>query len=632
VTSEPAQAPLQAEPPAAAGGLATDRAGLAGDAEPEPALAVRIERMLASLGDRVDDALAGQGRLHGLVDVIVGAAQEPNLSVTLRRTVEVGCRLADAEYGAIGVLGADGRITDLVEVGADTSDAARADGPPTGPELLGQALRESWTVRGGDVARHPEAVGFPPGHPAFDTFLGAQIAVRGVAFGGFFLGGKRGGGSFTPADEELVTALAAAAGIAVENGRLRDESRRQQAWHAASAEISAALVSVDEPWAALDLVARRARQVTSACLAAIVLPDTRTGFVVTNADGPGAHDLRGRSLPVDRSQLVEVMRAGHAQVVGADELADLLGDAAAELALGWVLVVPMAAGGRPVGGLLLGMQASAAAAPGVSAAVGAAARGWAGDAAPLRPFSALDLDMATAFAGQAALTLELTRLQQDRERLAVFEDRDRIARDLHDVVIQRLFATGLSLQGLARSVPAPVAARVAGAVAELDQTISELRHTIFSLASPTPDGAQLRAEIDRIVGLAEHSLGLRPAVRVEGAVERVPLVIHPHLLAALREALSNIARHSRATRVGVLVRAGDDSVLVEVQDDGVGPGGATMTSGLANLRRRALDLGGHLDFGPGIGGVGTRVRWLVPTLGREGPPDWATAPTPPGLH
>lgn len=609
-----------------AGPAPTGVADSANHVEPG-ALEERIELMLTRLGDRVDDALAGQSRMRGLVDVVIGAAGEPSLPATLRRTVEAACRLCDAEYGAIGVLGADGRIADLVQAGVEADGVARIGGLPTGRGLLGKTLREAWTLRVDDVAHHPEAVGFPAGHPAVDTFLGAPIAVRGVPFGALFLGARRGGGSFTRADEDLATALTAAAGIAIENARLREEADRQQDWHTASGEITAALMSVSEPWAALDLVARRARQVTSACLAAIVLPDTRTGFVVTSADGPGAQALRGCSLPVDRSQLVEVMRTGHAQVVGADDLPDLLGSTADGLALSGVMVVPMAAAGRPVGSLLLGAQAGAVAG-------GPVARGSAtvlGRPDGVAPFGALDLEMATAFAGQAALTLELTRLQRDRERLAVFEDRDRIARDLHDVVIQRLFATGLSLQGLARSVPPPAAARVADAVAELDQTISELRHTIFSLASPTPDGAHLRAEIDRIVGQAEHSLGLRPSVRVEGPVDRVPVVVHPHLLAALREALSNIARHSRATRVRVLVRAGDDSVLVEVHDDGVGPAGATVTSGLANLRRRALDLGGHMDFGPGVGGVGTRVRWQVPVLGRESPPDWAAAPTPPGL-
>jgi signal transduction histidine kinase len=319
------------------------------------------------------------------------------------------------------------------------------------------------------------------------------------------------------------------------------------------------------------------------------------------------------------------MRTGRARLAGPDDLADLLGSAAGELGLSWVMVVPMAVAGRPVGGLLLGAPAAAA---GGYAGAPAAAGARTGGAAP---FGDLDLRLATAFAGQAALTLELTRLQRERERLAVFEDRDRIARDLHDVVIQRLFATGLQLQGLTRTIAPPLAGRVSDAVGELDRAISELRQTIFSLAPPAQDGVALRGEIDRIAAQAEHSLGLRPRVRVEGHVERVPVVIHPHLLAALREALSNIARHSRATQVQVVVRAGDVEVLVEVQDDGVGPGGATVTSGLSNLRRRAQDLGGHMEFGPGPGGLGTRVRWRVPTEIRPPSPDRSASPVPPGI-
>jgi signal transduction histidine kinase len=243
----------------------------------------------------------------------------------------------------------------------------------------------------------------------------------------------------------------------------------------------------------------------------------------------------------------------------------------------------------------------------------------------------MDLEMAEAFAGQAALALELARVQRDRERLAVFEDRDRIARDLHDVVIQRLFATGLQVQGLARSLPAPARDRLSDAVNELDQTITDIRRTIFSLTSPSSDGVELRTEIQRIVGQAEHSLGIAPTVRVEGHIEHVvPGAIHPHLLAALREALSNIARHSRATRIQVLVRVTGDDVLVEVRDDGVGPGGATMTSGLANLRRRALDLGGHMEFGPGDDGLGTTVRWHVPIIGRPPAHPWPVPGPGPG--
>ncbi|MBL7489575.1 MULTISPECIES: GAF domain-containing sensor histidine kinase [unclassified Frankia] len=588
-----------------------------------PGLEERIERMLHQLGDRVGDALAAHDRMRGLADALAAVAGQPNLAATLRRAAEVACRLADAQYGAIGVLGPDGRVLDLVQVGPDPAGPARVGRVPGGRGQLGAALRESWAHCLGAAAGEPEAADLPTGQPAFGAFLGAPITIRGAAFGDLYLGGKRGGGPFTSQDEDLVLAFAAAVGLAIENSRLRDEARRQQAWQAASGEITAALVAVPEPWAALDLVASRARQATSACLAAIVIPDPAAGIIVTNADGSGADRLCGRNLPVERSPLVEAMRVGRARVVAGAELADLLGPAAAQLALARVMVVPMVAAGRAVGGLLLGTpETQPDGAPGPVADP-------LGRAVGVTPFGELDLRMATAFAGQAALTLELNRLQRDRERLAVFEDRDRIARDLHDVVIQRLFATGLQLQGMTRSMPAPVAARVEDVVGELDQTITELRHTIFSLSSPTADGAALRAEIERIAGQAEHSVGLRPAVRIEGHVERVPVVVHPHLLAALREALSNIARHSRATRVQVLVRATDDDVLVEVHDDGVGPGGAGVTSGLANLRSRAHDLGGHMEFGPGPGGVGTRVRWQVPTAERPAPADWASSSTPP---
>jgi len=583
--------------------------------------------MVTELADRVGDALAGHGRLRGLGDALAAVAQEASLPATLRRAVESARRLADAEYGAITILGPDGQIRDLVQVGLDASAAARLGPPPSGPGPVG-------------ATSHREPFDLPAGHPALDTSLGMPIAVHGETFGGLYLGGKRGGGPFTRQDEELLRALTAAVGVAVENARLRDEALRQRAWHAASCEITAALVAVSEPWAALDLVASRARQVTAANLAAIVLRDPATGLVVTNADGLGAASLRGRHLPAERSPLLEVMRAGQARVVAGPQLDDLFGPDAGELGLGCVMVVPMAAAGPAVGGLLLaappgpGSEASKAGAPAPGVPVlglAAAAAAAVGRAGGVTPFSDLDLRMATAFAGQAALTLELNRLQRDRERLAVFEDRDRIARDLHDVVIQRLFATGLQLQGMTRTMAEPVAARVQDAVGELDQTITELRHTIFSLSSRTRDGAALRAEIERIAGQAEHSLGLRPAVKVEGQVERVPVVVHPHLLAALREALSNIARHSRATQVQVLVRVSEDDVLVEVRDDGVGPSGAGVTSGLANLRSRAHDLGGRMEFGPGPGGLGTRVRWQVPTAAGGAPTDWGAGPAPPGL-
>jgi signal transduction histidine kinase len=552
----------------------------------------RLKQLLGQLSTRVGEVPTVQTQLRGLLDAVVGVARDLSLPVTLRRIAEAACTLADAEYGALAVIGADGHIGELIHVGAGADAAERIGRLPEGLGLIGKTLRAPGVVRVSEVRAYPERVGFPPGHPRFTTFLGVPILVRGAAFGNLYLGGKRGGAEFTREDEDLVGALAAAVGFAIENARRYQDAQRRQAWLAASAEITTELLSAADPEGALDLVARRARQVTSASLAAIVLRNGSAAPVVRVADGQCAEDLRGRVLVMESGELAEAIGTGRATIIPAGAACQVLGGGGCDdLTLRVMMILPLMAGGRSLGALVLGATSESA------------------------PFSALDLEMAAAFAGQAALTLELARVQRDRERLAVFSDRDRIARDLHDVVIQRLFATGLQLQRVARMVDGPPAGVLACAVAELDQTIADIRRTIFALASPTGDGMELRPEIQRIIQQAEHSLGIRPTVRVDGPVDcGVPAPIHAHLLAALREALSNIARHSRATHIDVLVRATSDDVLVEVRDNGVGPGGASVKGGLANLRRRALDLGGHMDFGPGDDGVGTTVSWRVPLV------------------
>ena len=526
---------------------------------------LRLERLLAQLADRAHEVAGVQTRMRALLDAVVGVARELSLPVTLRKIAEAACFLVDAEFGAIGVLGPDGA-----------------------ERLAGQ----------------PEGTG-PPEQPDATMLLGVPIVVRGEVFGTLYLGGKRGGVGFTQDDTDLVEALAAAVGFAIENARLYEQARQRQAWLAASAEITTALLSVAEPEEALNLVARRARQVTSAAVAAILVP-VEPGLLtvaVAVADdgvegGRSARDrLAGRRVRTavgDRAggpgRLEEAMHTGRACVV-TESTPALFGDPDPGMPLGATMILPLAAAGRPLGLLVIGMR------PGANAGAG------------------LDIEMAAAFAGHAALTLELSRVQRDRERLAVFTDRDRIARDLHDVVIQRLFATGMQLQGLSRLVDGLPGERMAAAVGELDQTIADLRRTIFSLASPAGAGAgaELRGKILEIVQHAEHHLGIRPTLRIDGPVDRgVPEAIHQHLLAALREALSNIARHARATRIDVLVRVGADELLVEVGDNGCGPGGASRRSGLTNLRRRAADLGGCMEFGPGADGTGTTVTWQVP--------------------
>ncbi|WP_018635140.1 GAF domain-containing sensor histidine kinase [Parafrankia elaeagni] len=590
------------------------------------------------------EVFAVQHRMRGLLEAVVDVARELSLPVTLRRIAEAARSLVDCDLGVLGVLGPDGHIAELIGGGPGQdvpADIVRMPlgrgliggdpigGEPIGGELIRPSGRAGHAARPGTVVVAADVLGFPAGAPGFGTFLRVPIAVRGEAFGNLYLAGKRGS-EFTQEDEDLVHALAAAVGFAIENARLYETTRRRQAWLTASAEITTALLSVAEPVEALRLVARRARQITSALLAGIVLPvaapgaatgrggtpaepgaaplpggpfrsragrDARgpvaTELEVAVVDGAGADDLRGRLL-ADPAELLDVMRAGRALIIP-PERADpaarrLLGEVVDGVAIGAVMIVPLLAAGRPLGILVL------AAAPGVVA------------------FEHLDLEMAAAFAGHAALTLEFARVQREGERLAVFEERDRIARDLHDVVIQRLFATGLQIQGMTRVIDPDAAVRLNAAVRELDQTIADIRQTIFSLTAAS-GSVDLRSEIAAIAAQAEQALAIRPTVHIDGPVDRgVPAVIHPHLLAAVREALSNIARHARATRIQVRVRVTNTDVSMQVRDNGCGPGGASRSSGLANLRRRALDLGGRMEFGPGEGGIGTTVTWQVPLV------------------
>ncbi|WP_261562999.1 GAF domain-containing protein, partial [Frankia tisae] len=274
-----------------------------------------LDELRTRLSAQVDAVASTQSRMQGLLDAVVDVARELSLPVTLRRIAQAASQLVDAEYGALGVIGEAGEITELIHVGFAEGVPAMIGRLPLGRGLIGESLRSPRPLRVPDATRDPAAVGFPPGRPRFDTFLNVPIVVRGEAFGTLFLGAKHGGGEFTLEDESLASALAAAVGFAIENARLYEATRRRQAWLAASAEITTALLSVAEPEQALELVARRARQATAARLAAILVPDA-AGLVVGVVDGSGQEHLRGRVF-TDNERMTEAMRTGRAVLVGA---------------------------------------------------------------------------------------------------------------------------------------------------------------------------------------------------------------------------------------------------------------------------------------------------------------------------
>jgi signal transduction histidine kinase len=556
---------------------------------------VRLDELLRELLDRVSDLMAVQERLRGLLDAIVAIGSKLDLHAVLERIVEAACRLSTARYGALGVIGSDGKLVEFITYGLTTEERARIGALPQGRGILGLLIDEPHPLRLANLGDHPKAYGFPPEHPPMRTFLGVPIRVHNQVFGNLYLTEKGGGSEFTVEEQELVVALAAAAAIAIDNAWLFEQLQHRQSWLEASAEISNVTLQDVDHEGALALIARRARENSDAVVAAIMLVDDEdpsSDAIIQAVDGLAWEPLVGARVP-RASAINDVLTTGH-HLLTEEGLLHLglrqqFGDADAHSGIGPVLIIPLRSS---------------------EASLGAVVVGW---APTTRPDSVeQQIPMVQAFAAHAALALERARFQSERQRLLVLEDRDRIARDLHDVVIQRLFGIGMSLQTAAQIAVRPeVADRVKTAVAELDQTIRDIRTAIFQLQH-RPGRATMRDALFVELDAARGLLGFRPRLVVEGPVEHgIPEAVRPHVIAVLREALSNAGRHSAARHVDVLLRVSDE-VALTISDDGRGIGKLERESGLRNIRQRAEALGGSCSVGPRQGG-GTLVEWRVPT-------------------
>jgi signal transduction histidine kinase len=552
-----------------------------------------IDGLIRELVERADEVLGAEIRLRGLLDAVVTIATDLSLPAMLRRIVQAACDLVDARYGALGVLGADGEsLADFVHVGIDQELAEKIGSLPQGRGVLGSLIRDPQSLRLPQLSEHSSSYGFPEHHPPMSSFLGVPVAVRGEVFGNLYLAEKRGGGGFTEEDEDFVVALAAAAGIAVENARLYEGGRRRQRSLEISSQLATDLLRGLGRDEALEHVACSARALSGADLGSIVVPDVAVDELrVAAADGVVASEVRGARISAERSFSASVMASGRPELVP-DARADPRTDLPA-LSARWgpMLLVPLASSNGTLGVLVVAKEAGG------------------------KPFDVDDVAATTGFATQAALALELARSRDDRERLVLLEDRDRIARDLHDLVIQRLFATGLGLQGTIRLARNPeVAQRLSSYVTALDDTIREIRQAIFSLRSPDEKGGSLRQEVLVVLQEAAEVLGFEPGVRFEGPVDSaVPLMVVPQLTAVLREALSNIGRHAAATGAEVELAVTSTAVRLTVRDDGVGLPVQRHESGLGNLSRRADELGGWLDA-RGVVPHGTELVWQVPLV------------------
>jgi signal transduction histidine kinase len=552
---------------------------------------LRLDDLLAELQVRLTAAVKTRDRVHALLDAVVAVGSNLELEVVLRQIVEAAVTLVSARYGALGVIGEGGRLAEFVPVGLNEEQIAQIHHWPEGRGLLGELITDPRPLRLADISAHPRSFGFPTGHPPMKTFLGAPVRIRDEVFGNLYLAEKEGGAEFDEEDEAVLAALGAAAGVAIGNARLYAEARRQQQWLRASADVTQRLLSGTPTHEVLALVVREAREMASADLVVLALPvPGREQLVIEHAAGDRAEDSIGLVLPVASSASGMVLTSG--KLLSLDDFRTdqrVAAVAREHLHLGPAIVVPLGAPGNVRGILTAGRR------PG---------------SMPLVPAA---VEMLVSFAAQAGVGLELAEHRRDAERFAVFEDRDRIARDLHDLVIQRLYATGMSLEGVsARLGDSDNRRRISSAVDALDETIKEIRSAIFSLHSrPAEAQPGLRARILEVVDEASATLGFAPALRMSGSLDgEVPADIGEHLLSVLREALSNAARHARADKVDVTVDAGQDLVL-QVRDNGIGMKAVRRRSGLANLAERAGLLGGTLRAGSADGG-GTELEWRVP--------------------
>lgn len=550
-----------------------------------------IDGLIRELLERADEVLSAETRLRGLLDAVVTIATDLSLPAVLRRIVQAACELVDARYGALGVLATDGdRLADFVHVGIEQDLADRIGALPQGRGVLGQLINHPRPLRLRRISEHPSSYGLPEHHPPMNSFLGVPVAVRGEVFGNLYLTEKRGGSDFTEEDEEFVVALAAAAGIAVENARLYESGRRRQRSLEISSQLATDLLRGMGRDEALEHVAGSARVLIGADLGIIVVPDPSAGDLrVAAAEGSVAAEVREARIAAEGSFSASVLASGKPELVPdarADPRADL---PALSARWGSLLLVPLASSNGMLGVLVVAKEAGG------------------------KPFDADDVAAITGFATQAALALELARSRDDRERLVLLEDRDRIARDLHDLVIQRLFATGLGLQGTVRLARNhEVEQRLSSYVAALDDTIREIRQAIFSLRSPDEKGESLRHEVLAVLQEAAQVLAFEPSVRFEGPVDSaVPAAVVPQLTAVLREALTNIGRHAAASAAQVELAVTGTAIRLTVRDNGIGLPAQHTDSGLGNLGRRAEELGGWLDARAVIP-HGTELVWQVP--------------------
>ncbi|NMM89307.1 histidine kinase [Rhodococcus sp. SRB_17] len=527
--------------------------------------------------------------LHRLLEAVLVVGSGLDLDLTLQRIITAATTVLDCRYGALGVRACGGGLAEFVYEGIDEPLRQTMGHFPEGHGVLGVLMNDPKTLRVPHLGAHPESVGFPANHPPMDSFLGAPIMMRGEVFGSIYLTEKRGAAEFTEEDEVILEALAIAAGMAAENARLFEQSRTRERWLTAMSAVRTRLLAGDSLEDGLQLLATRVRDLTGADDVIVVICED--GYAQVHTAASARPTSRGVRIPAGTYPF-NIIRQTHKVQVFTDlgAVAELVPTAVS------AVLAPMTIASGVVGALLIASDSTNTM--------------WEPD----------ELTRIESMAELGSVAIEFDRKQRGQRLLSVLADRDRIARDLHDNVIQRLFASGMSLQSTLPDSSLPVSARaiVTRSLEQLDQTVREIRTTIFDLQTPaTADSTSLRRRLLDVIADATAQSAVTPSVQFSGAIDTlVKAGIHPHAEAVLREGLSNVLRHAQADTITISVTANLEFAIT-IDDDGNGIPEGVHKSGLHNLERRAEHCGGTCTIG-NREPQGTRLVWRVP-LRRERP-------------
>lgn len=553
---------------------------------------LEMDQLIDQLLERAEEIKLARGRVWTLLQSIETVTGDLSLERVLQRIVESACDLVGARYGALGVIGHDRGLEQFVHVGMDDETARTIGHLPEGKGLLGALITDPRPIRLRHMSEDGRSVGFPAGHPPMESFLGVPIHVRGEVYGNLYLTDSANG-EFSADDEELVVALALAAGTAISNARMYREAEIRQRWLEASAEVQEQLLSTsgEDP---LRIIARRSIEIADADLVTVgLLNPEQDGFMIEFAFGERADELVARRFSLTGTIGERVISGGEPYVTGIagdPEVPD--SHVATVIEVGPLISLPLRGNKEPRGLLTLARK-----------------RGR-------RAFTETEVAMAAGFASHASVALELADVRAAEQKMIMLEDRDRIARDLHDHVIQELFAIGLSIEGVAGQLHATpaLAGRLRKRVEDLDRAIRRIRTTIFELRGNLAVSREgLRQSILEVVSDVTPALGFPPNVAFAGLLDvEVDETLTQDVVATVRETLTNVAKHAHATAVSMDVELVRDELTINVTDNGVGIGNPTKAGGTANLRTRAAKHDGSFVLAAAPGG-GTVAIWKART-------------------